>query len=292
MANVLKVQDQDSITHLAAAGWSIRRISRQLGLDRKTVRRYLRAAPSATARRTPSKSPISTPGSDLPSEVVATQPEALRSEPGRPGHRHAHAEFISARLAGGHTAQRIYQDLVSEVGFTTSYQSVKRFVRRLRQAEPQRVWRLEVQPGEEAQVDFGSGAWVIDPTTGTRRRPWVLRVVLSFSRKAYSEAFFRQDAENFIRGLENAWRAFGGVPRTVNLDNLKAAVLPGRLGRPGPQLQAARLCQALRLRGASLSAQNPRTQGVGFILHLVGTMRDKWGLGAMGAFLVVCGSTG
>ncbi|MEI8312840.1 MAG: helix-turn-helix domain-containing protein, partial [Verrucomicrobiota bacterium] len=204
MANVLKVQDQDSITHLAAAGWPIRRIARRLGLDRKTVRRYLRATPSATAQGTPSKSPpistpgsdappdpkspISTPGSDLPSEVAATQLEALRSDPGRPGHCHAHAEFIAAKLASGHTAQRIYQDLVSEVGFTASYQSVKRFVRRLRQAEPLRVWRVEVQPGEEAQVDFGAGAWVIDPTTGTRRRPWVLRVVLSLSRKAYSEA--------------------------------------------------------------------------------------------------------
>lgn len=184
--------------------------------------------------------PISPPGSDLLSEVVATQLEALRSEPGRPGHCDAHAEFIAAKLATGHTAQRIYQDLVSEVGFTASYQSVKRFVRRLRQAEPQRVWRVEVQPGEEAQVDFGAGAWVIDPTTGSRRRPWVLRVVLSFSRKAYSEAFFRQDTESFIRGLENAWRAFGGVPRTVNLDNLKAAVLHADWADPdlNPKLRA------------------------------------------------------
>jgi hypothetical protein len=48
---------------------------------------------------------------------------------------------------------------------------------------------------------------------------------LSFSRKAYSEAFFRQDTEHFLRGLENAWRAFGGVARTLNLDNLKSGIL-------------------------------------------------------------------
>jgi IS30 family transposase len=57
MANVLKVQEQDSIRHLAAAGWSIRRIARQLGLDRKTVRRYLRESGSATAESSVSKSP-------------------------------------------------------------------------------------------------------------------------------------------------------------------------------------------------------------------------------------------
>ncbi len=241
MANVLKVQEQDSITHLAAAGWSIRRIARQLDLDRKTVRRYLRGDGSPTGLGAASKSPpISTAGSaeasdpkspaltvgsvPLP-EVVAAPLEARRSEPGRPGRCDAHAEFIAAKLASGLTAQRIYQDLVAEAGFSGSYESVKRFVRRLRRADPQRVWRVEVEPGEEAQVDFGTGAWVIDPASGRRRRPWVLRVVLSFSRKAYSEAFFRQDTEHFIRGLENAWRAFGGVPRTVNLDNLKAAVL-------------------------------------------------------------------
>ena len=83
--------------------------------------------------------------------------------------------------------------------FTGSYQSVKRFVRRLRGAAQERVWRIEGQPGEEAQADFGTGARVIDPVTGVRRRPWVLRVVLSFSSKAYSEAFFRQDTEQFIR---------------------------------------------------------------------------------------------
>ena len=151
--------------------------------------------------------------------------EAPRSEPGRPGWCDEHAELIGAKLATGLTAQRIYQDLVAEVGFAGSYQSVKRYVRRLRQAQPDRVWRVEVEPGEEAQVDFGTGAWVIDPDTGSRRRPWVLRVILSFSRKAYSEAFYGQSTELFIRGLENAWRAFGGVSRTLNLDNLKAGVL-------------------------------------------------------------------
>jgi hypothetical protein len=96
-------------------------------------------------------------------------------------------------------------------------------VRQRRQAEPERVWRIEVEPGEEAQIDFGTGAWVVNGE-GRRRRPWVLRVVLSHSRKAYSEAVWQQTTELLIRCLENGFRFFGGVTRTVNLDNLRAAV--------------------------------------------------------------------
>ena len=48
--------------------------------------------------------------------------------------------------------------------------------------------------------------------------------MLSHSRKAYSEAVFRQSTDDFIRCLENAFHHFGGVPKTLVIDNLKAAV--------------------------------------------------------------------
>lgn len=147
MANVLKVQGQEGITSLAVAGWSIRRIARALGVDRKTVRRYLRRpAPDPGAMAASKSPPISTPG-------------VLEGEPaGRPSLCDAHAQWITGRVEAGLSAQRIFQDLVAERSFAGSYQSVKRFVRRLRAAEPSRVWRVEVQPGEEAQADFGSCA--------------------------------------------------------------------------------------------------------------------------------------
>ena len=74
------------------------------------------------------------------------------------------------------------------------------------------------------QVDFGLGA-MIQEEGARARRSWVFRVVLSYSRKGYSEAVFRQDTESFLRCMENAVRHFGGVPLVLNIDNLKAAVL-------------------------------------------------------------------
>jgi transposase len=64
---------------------------------------------------------------------------------------------------------------------------------------------------------------VIQPD-GKRRRTHVFRIVLSHSRKAYSEAVYRQTTEDFIRCMENAFHHFGGAPQTLVIDNLKAAV--------------------------------------------------------------------
>jgi len=81
---------------------------------------------------------------------------------------------------------------------------------------------MEVEPGQEAQVDFGQGAWV--RVAGKRKRPHLFRIVLSHSRKGYSEVVWQQTTESFIRCLENAFRYFGGVVRTLITDNLRAAV--------------------------------------------------------------------
>ena len=69
---------------------------------------------------------------------------------------------IAAQVEVGLSAQRIYQDLVEQNGFTDSYESVKRFVRKLKVSQPERVWRMECRPGEEVQVDFGLGAPIED----------------------------------------------------------------------------------------------------------------------------------
>src|SRR5262249_9689608 len=143
--------------------------------------------------------------------------------PGRPSDCEPWRATIQAKLDLGLSAQRIHQDLVSEHGFTGSYYSVRRFVRHLEATLELPFRRLECGPGEEAQVDFGCGAPLLLPD-GRRRRTHVFRIVLSHSRKAYSEAVLRQTTDDFLRCLENALWHFGGVPQRLVLDNLRAAV--------------------------------------------------------------------
>jgi transposase len=131
--------------------------------------------------------------------------------------------LITAKAHQGLSAQRIYQDLVAEHGYTGSYYAVRRFVHRLEQTHELPFRRIECDPGDEAQIDFGTGAPLRGPD-GQRRKTHVLRVILSHSRKGYSEAVARQTTDDFLRCLEGAFRHFGGVPRCLVLDNLRAAV--------------------------------------------------------------------
>jgi transposase len=231
---------QQAISALSSSGWSQRRIARELEIDRETVARYRHLSRQAEAPK-PAIAPtgselvegsnpaIVPPGSEtaaVSNHFAADSPNPAispaGSKPGRVSHCGPFEAFIKDRLDGGLSAQRIYQDLVSEQEFTGGYDSVKRFVRQLERANPLPYRRMESEPGQEAQVDFGQGAWVVE--NGRRRRPHILRVVLSHSRKGYTEAFWRQTTENFVRGLENALRHFGGVVRTLVIDNLRAAV--------------------------------------------------------------------
>jgi hypothetical protein len=72
-------------------------------------------------------------------------------------------------------------------------------------------------------VDFGKGAAIVG-ADGKRKTSWVFRIVLSHSRKGYSEAVLRQGTDEFLRCLENAFAHFGGVTKTLIIDNLRAAV--------------------------------------------------------------------
>ncbi|MDD4891887.1 MAG: IS21 family transposase [Phycisphaerae bacterium] len=131
---------------------------------------------------------------------------------------------ILAKLEEDLQAVRIHQDLVAEHhDQAPSYYSVRRYVARLKQKTPLPFRRLETGPGEEAQVDFGAGA-PVRMADGKVRRPWVFRIVLSYSRKAYSEAVWQQSTEAFVQCLENAFRYFGGAVKRLVIDNLKAAV--------------------------------------------------------------------
>ena len=230
--NQLNVSLQHSITALAAHGWSHRRIARELDLHRETVGRYLRLAEAKPAITLPGweTAPAAKP-------AIATSGAAA----GRQSLCQPWRAPIEAAVAGGLSAQRLCQDLVVEHGFGGSYQAVKRFVRQLRQLQPGPFVRMEVAPGAEAPVDFGQGAWVL--REGKRKRPHLFRVVLSHSRKGDSEVVWRQTTEGFIRCLENAFRYFGGVTRTLIIDNLRAAVTQADWYDPELNAKVAAFCR-------------------------------------------------
>ncbi len=241
MANVLKMADQAAIIGLWRRGWSQRRIARETGIHRETVGRYVRLARAGLCPGAPgwdgAKPAISTPGSvarDGPDGTTQADPKPanLTAGSGRRSLCEPFQEIIEGKVEAGLSAQRIWQDLVGEHGFEGGYQSVKRFCRRMRATLPLPFRRMECDPGTEAQVDFGTGAPVVIPDDQSlplsvktrRRKTHVFRMVLSHSRKGYSEATYRQTTEDFIRCLENAFHHFGGVPQTLVIDNLKAAV--------------------------------------------------------------------
>jgi transposase len=192
-------------------------------------------------------SPASTGASSLLPAGNAGSGTRSRCEPYR--------DEIIAWLEQGLSAQRIFQDLVSEQGFEGKYHSVRRFVAKLKQSRPLPFRRIEVAPGAEAQIDFGAGAPILQED-GRRRRTHVLRVVLSHSRKAYSEAVYRQTTDNLIGVLENAFVHFGGVPRTLVPDNLKAAVLKADWYDPDLNPKLRSFCEHY---GTVLLPTRPRT---------------------------------
>ena len=254
MAKRLTMAEIDTIVTLHKAGHSNREIAALVGVNRETVGKHLSRSKAPTQPNAPTGKPLDDPGGfpagndagDDPAAVVSQNPPnaptgSASSPPhGPPSECEAFREEILAKIEQGLEAVRIHQDLVGDHrDGAPSYYSVRRFIARLRHKTPLPYRRMEAGPAEEAQVDFGTGA-VVRTSDGKVRRPWIFRIVLSYSRKSYSEAVWRQTSEAFMGCLENAFRHFGGVPKRLVIDNLKAAVARGDWYDPEvhPKLQS------------------------------------------------------
>ena len=207
------------------AGEADRAVARDLGVARKTVARYRSVAaaegwlegalppPEEMDRRLAAR-PTEVDRSRLP---CATEPyraviEELRREK---------VEMVA-----------IHQRLRAEHGYTGSYSSLRRFVLRIESKDPEGFIRLEVGPGEEAQVDFGYAGMMADPRTGEVRRAWAFVMTLSHSRHQYAVLVFDQTIGTWLRCHLQAFEYFGGVPAKIVLDNLKAAIVQAVLHDP------------------------------------------------------------
>ena len=121
------------------------------------------------------------------------------------------------------TASRLY-DMVRERGYPGSQDHFRHLIAFYRPKKAAEAYmRLRTLPGEQAQVDWAHFGYI---AIGKAKRPLMAFVmVLSYSRKIFLHFYLNQRTENFLRGHEAAFLAFGGVPKVLLYDNLKAAVL-------------------------------------------------------------------
>lgn len=208
------------------AGRPKKEVAQSLGVDRNTVAKYV--APAVAAGMVPGGTPMSE--EQWRARVREWFPQLVDMRLRQPswGRIAPHHERIE-RLVGVVPTSVIHQRLVDEHGLDASVASLRRYVRAHFAEEVRRgevvVWRPPVDPGEEAQVDYGFlGMWR-DPATGKRRRVWAFAMVLSCSRHLFVRPVVRMDQQAWVEAHVAAFEFFGGCPQRVVPDNLRAGVL-------------------------------------------------------------------
>ena len=227
--NVLKQQQRIDLEALLRAGYGYREIERRLGIRRETASRYAEIFGIQISKPAKHKG-VATGSEGKTGQNPPTRPPAggAANEKKIPVHAvsacEPHREWIQAQLALGRNAQAIYQDMVEQFLFMHKYNSVKRFCRSLKAREPERFDVLEFLPGEEAQVDYGQGALTLYKQD-QYKRPYLFVMTLKYSGKSFRKVVSKTDQGTWARLHEEAFRAFGGCPQYVVLDNLKEGVI-------------------------------------------------------------------
>ncbi|HEX3565219.1 MAG TPA: IS21 family transposase [Acidimicrobiales bacterium] len=208
------------------AGRPIAVVAESLGVDRKTIRKYVAKAEADG---------LAPGGAALPRDQWAALvrdwfPEL--TDPRARSRTHAaidvHRERIEAMLKTN-KATTVYQRLHDEHGLDVGISSFRRYVWLEFPDEALEnkvtVLRPAVAPGEEAQIDYGYlGRW-FDPSVERWRRVWAFVMVLAMSRHMFVRPTFRMDQTAWVAAHRDAFDFFGGVPRRLVPDNLKTGVI-------------------------------------------------------------------
>jgi transposase len=246
MSNVLTEEKRQQVIALGKLGWTLRRIEQVTGVRRETAGAYLKAAgisvrlPGRWGREAPAKpangvitdSADSKPANetevitDFIRQIPEKQPITLPASNRSASECEPYRETIELALRRGRNAMAIWQDMVSQYGFTGGYQTVQRFVRKLRGSQrPEPVGIIVTAPGEECQVDYGTGPLVRDPQSGKYRRTRLFVMTLGYSRKAIRLLVYRSSSRTWAELHETAFRRLGGSCRVLILDNLREGVV-------------------------------------------------------------------
>jgi transposase len=180
--------------------------------------------------------------------------------------------IITARLAEYPrlSAVRLYEE-IRAAGYEGGYTQVKDFVRQARpRALPEPVVRFETPAGRQAQVDFAEF-----------RLPWgkryALVVVMGYSRRLWLQFYPRQTMEVLMRGLEEAFAFFGGVPSELLFDQMKAVVVDDHRAIGGKVLENAEFARFAAHWGFRIRACRPyRAQTKGKVERPIGYVRQSF----------------
>jgi hypothetical protein len=186
----------------------------------------------------------------------------------------AYREAIEIGLSRGRNTMAIWQDLVDACGFSSGYQSVRRFVSKVRRTQaPEACAVIITAPGEEAQVDYGSGPMVRDPANGKYRRMRLFVLTLGYSRKAVRLLVFQSSSRVWAELHEKAFRR--PAQRAPRSHAGRGPRQPGR-GRAHPghlrshsQSPVPGRAGALWRGGDALPCPGSGPKGLCFILHLI-----------------------
>jgi len=218
------MMDIDQVIRRWLGGDKLRAIARSTGLDRNTVRRIVRLAEEVRIGQ-------ETPWPD------EGQLQAIRERLGRPGAAAAvsqaepqlksRTEQIRAWLEKDHLLLTKVHELLGREGLGVSYSAWYRFARKwcdFGRASSITVRRAETLPGEMAEADFGR----LGPLQELgSRRPRVVRafiLTLGYSRLSCVIPVFKQDLPTLIDAFERALAFFGGCPKRIVIDGMKACV--------------------------------------------------------------------
>jgi transposase len=206
-----------------SARQSLHQIAYETGVDRKTVRRYVRAAVSCSLPQ----------GRELTEDEIHEVGQRVQSRPlPAPSDEWqavaAHKVRIEAWLSQKRPLRltKVHTLLAREHSLDVSYDTLRRFAMQQlawRQREPT-VRVDDPPPGQEAQVDFGKMGPMLDPVAGRVRVLWALIITLSFSRYQFVWPTFVQTTETVCEGLDRAWAFFAAMIRTLVPDNMRAIV--------------------------------------------------------------------
>lgn len=207
---------------------SDRAVGRDTGIDRRTVQRYRTWATEHGLLAGPLPSPEELQRLLEHTLVAPLPPQMVSSvEPFRD---------LVVDLRQHHVEMAAIWERLKERGFTGSYSAVRRFVRTLEPSLSEAFVRVETAPGEEAQVDFGYAGRMLDPHSGALRKAWAFVMLLAWSRFMYVEFVFDQSIATWLTLHRNAFAFFGGTPKRIVLDNLKAGITKACWDDPQVQL--------------------------------------------------------